>query len=226
MENYRQSFLDKLNGGKVYEEELLNMLLSNAYGGKDYSDLSKALLMRFPGVRAIIGASYGEIISVKGVTESIATYFKTLDLLLKAQSRRKIHIADTEQAFDVAGQRLKRRDCECMEIYFLNARGLVIDIKSFTSRKADRVDVEAGNLLAAITVSKAYSLYFAHNHIDCSASPSPNDDAATQKLIKACELSGVRFVDHIIVSSTGERYSYLKSGRLAELKAKINIKQK
>ena len=224
MKEYRQDFIDKLNGGgRVYEEELLNMLLSNAYGGKDFSALSKALLIRFPGVRAIIEASYEEIISVEGVTESIATYFKTLELLLKAENRREIYIKNSDQAFEVIGQRLKRKDCECAEIYFLNSRGLVIDIKSFTSRKADRVDMEAGNLLSAINLSKAQAIYFAHNHINCPASPSPNDDAATKKLLQACNLSGVKFMDHIIVSSTGDRFSYLESGKLAEFRKLLKL---
>ena len=224
MRKYRKEFIEKLeSGGRIYEEELLNMLLSNAYGGKDFSALSKALLARFPGVRAIIGASYGEIMSVEGMTESIATYFKTLELIINAENRRVLYIKNAEQAFEVAEERFKFKDSECIEMYFLNTRGLVIDIKTFTSKKADRVDVDLGSLLSAITVSKAHAMYFAHNHINCPADPSPKDDNATAKLLQACDLSGVKFLDHIIVSSTGDRFSYLMSGKLSELKRLLKL---
>ena len=225
VKGYRQGFIEKLESGeRIYEEEFLNILLSNAFGGRDFSELSGALLDRFPGVRAIIEASYGEIISVEGVTENIATYFKTLELLLMAESKHAPYIKDSGAAIELVMQRFKRRDSECVEIYFLNARGLVVDIKSFTSHKADRVDVEAGNLISSITLSKAQAIYCAHNHMNYTAAPSANDDKATDKLIQACNLCGINFVDHIIVSSTGEVFSYLKSGRLAELKSRSGLK--
>ena len=216
--------IEKLEGeGRIYEEELLNMLLSNAYGGKDFSALSKALLDRFPGVRAIIEASIEEIMTVEGVTESIATYFKTLELLLRAEDRREVYLKNTEQVFEFAARRLGVKDCECAELYFVNTRGLVVSIKSFTSNKANRVDVETSNLLASVSLPKTQSLYFAHNHVNCPALPSPDDDAATQRLLLACSLSGVKFIDHVIVSALGDRFSYLQSGRLAEIKKSSGV---
>lgn len=224
MKNYRREMIDKLEGeGRIYEEELLNMLLSNAYGGKDFTALSKALLARFPGVRAIIEASFEEIMTVEGVTESIATYFKTLELLQRTEDRREVYIKNTEQAFVLAERRLGGKDSEYAELYFVNARGLVVEVKSFTSHKANRVDVEASKLLATVSVPKSQSLYFVHNHINCHALPSSNDDAATQRIMLACNLNGVKFIDHIIVSAFGDRFSYLQSGRLDEIKRSAGI---
>lgn len=217
-EGFRKKFIEKLDGdGRIYEADLLNILLSNAFGGKDMSQVTEVLLNRFPGVKSVIEAEPEELLAVDGVSSRVVTYLKTLDRAYNLCHKEVLYIRGTEQCFEVAGERFRGKDSECVEIYFVNKSGKVTDIRHYTTKNADRVDVSANEILSVISSSEAHGLYFAHNHVNSPAFPSAADDNATKKIMKACEVCGIIFFDHCIISSTGDRFSYRSSGRIEEL---------
>ena len=217
-DGFRKQFIEKLEGGgRLYETDLLNILLSNAYGGKDMSAVAEALLSRFPGVKAVIEAEPKELLAVEGVSQTVVTYLKTLDRAYNLCHKEEVYIKDTEQCFQVVEERFRGRDSECVEIYFVNKSGRVTDISHYTTKNADRVDISANEILSVISTSDAYGLYFAHNHVNSPATPSGADDNATAKVVRACAMCGIKFFDHCIISSTGDRFSYRMSGRLDRL---------
>lgn len=220
-QGYRREFLERLNSGEELSEcELLNIILSNAYGGRDMSVLSAALLERFPSVSSILDADFAEIMTVKGVSESIAKYLKSLDRARNLFGRDELYISGTAQCFEVAAKRFHGEENENMELYFVNRSGKVTGIKTYTSELPDKVEVAAGALLLEISSSGAYGLYLAHNHINSRANPSRQDNDVTAKLLEACEMCKIIFFDHCIVSSNGERFSYKESGLMEKLKGR------
>ena len=56
------------------------------------------------------------------------------------------------------------------------------------------------------------SVVVAHNHPSGSLTPSPEDRALTRRLAEACELVGVRFLDHVIVTRDAS-YSFADNGK-------------
>lgn len=68
-------------------------------------------------------------------------------------------------------------------------------------------------LLREALLSRAVHLVFCHNHPSGHAQPSTEDDLLTQKIQQACEVVGIRMVDHLIFADTGY-YSYAEEGRL------------
>ena len=56
------------------------------------------------------------------------------------------------------------------------------------------------------------SVIVAHNHPSGSLTPSPEDRALTRRLAEACELVGVRFLDHVIVTRDAS-YSFADNGK-------------
>ncbi|MDE7086974.1 MAG: hypothetical protein K2O67_02155 [Clostridia bacterium] len=218
MSNYRQDFLSKLDGGApLYDEELLKILLSNAFGGKDMSDTAAKLCSYFPSLGAILRADYDEIAAVDGVSKSVAEYLHTVGRLDALINSRPDKISGDDGFLTLAVQRLKDKDCEAVELYFLNKNGKVLDIKTYTSHRTDTINVSAAELMSAISNSGAHKMYCAHNHVIGSCNPSEADDATTLRLISACKICNVIFGDHCIVNSSGEIYSYRKSGKLDEL---------
>ncbi len=221
-QGYRRQYLERLQSGEKFEDgELLNIILSNAYGGRDMSAVAAALLERFPSISAILKADYAEITAVNGVTESVAAYLKSLGLTDKFRKGEELYINDTAQCFAVAAERFRFKKNESVEVYFVNKSGKVTDIKSYTSELPDKVEVAAGKVLLDITASNAYGLYVAHNHLNSSARPSKDDNEVTVKVISACDICKIVFYDHCIVSSNGERFSYKESGMIEKLKAEI-----
>ena len=212
-QGYRQEYLERLQSGEVLSEsELLNIILGNAYGGRDMSAIASALLERFPSVSAILDADYDEIITVEGVPESVAAYLKSIDRARKLFEKDELYIKSTAQCFEVAAKRFRGEKNENMELYFVNRSGKVTAVKSYTSALPDKVEVSSGTLLSGISLSNAYGLYLAHNHINSRANPSKSDNDVTAKLIEACQMCKIIFFDHCIVSSNGDRFSYKESG--------------
>lgn len=218
-QGYRRQYLERLQSGeKLEESELLNIILGNAYGGRDMSVIADALLERFPSISAILKADFAELTSVRGVTESVAAYLKSLALTKNFNKSDELQIDGTEKCFCVAAERFRGKKYECVEIYFVNKSGKVTDIKSYTSELPAKVEVAAGELLLDISSSNAHGLYVAHNHINSSAKPSKDDNDVTARIISACEICKIIFYDHCVVSSNGERFSYKESGMLETLK--------
>lgn len=218
-QGYRRQFLERLESGeKLEESELLSIILSNAYGGRDMSAVAAALLERFPSIKAVLKADFAEITSVNGVSESVAAYLKSLGLTENFCKNDELYIDGTAQCFALAAERFRYKKNENVEIYFLNKSGKVTDIKSYTSELPDKVEVAAGELLLDISSSNAYGLYVAHNHLNSSAEPSKDDNDVTKKIITACEICKIVFYDHCIVSSNGDKFSYKESGLMQKLK--------
>lgn len=53
----------------------------------------------------------------------------------------------------------------------------------------------------------AAAIIVAHNHPSGNCTPSESDRALTKKLEMACDLVGIRFVDHIVVGK-GDYFSF------------------
>ena len=219
MSEFRKGYLERLNfNGPVSELELLTMMLGNAFGGKDMSELARTLLSRFPSVKAILEADIEEITAMGDVPERVAVYFKTVSYIRRFMPQEDVYLNNSQDCLDFIATRFRGRSNESVEIYFLNKKNKVIEIKTYTTRNASRVDVAASEIVGVIVRTQAQGVYFAHNHVNCPATPSAQDDSVTKKLIAACTGCGKVFYDHCIISSTGDKFSYRQSGKYEALK--------
>ena len=216
---YRSKFIEQLEGGGVlYERDILNIILSNAYGGKDMSATADKLLARFPGVHSILTADLEEILAVDGVSEKVALYLVTLGTAVKRSEQNDIKsIKNGEEFLDMLAGRFGGYDNEVAEFYFVNSRGKAVYTTRYTSGNADEVKMRTDEFISFITQNKPYGLYIAHNHVNCASRPSIADDDLTRKIATVCEACGVKLFDHAIINSEGEVFSYSISGRLNEI---------
>ena len=64
-EGHRRRMYQKLkNGDNLYEHEVLEMLLFNAYPRKNTNPVAHELLERFPSISAVLSADIDELMSV------------------------------------------------------------------------------------------------------------------------------------------------------------------
>ena len=216
---YRSEFIQKLDGdGALYEKDVLNIMLSNAYNGKDMSGVAEKLLARFPSVKAVLDATLDEILAVDGVSEKVALYLKTVGTVCALEEDKKISSIKNEEEFkNVLKLAFYGADNEYVKFFVVNSRGKIINTKTYTSGNADKVEMPTDEFLSLITCNKPYGLYLAHNHINCSCRPSASDDEVTRKIAMLCKACKVKLCDHAIINSDGEIFSYASSGRLEEL---------
>ena len=221
--SFRQEFIDKLDSDdRLFECDVLNMLLSNAYGGKDMTAVAMRLLERFPSIRAMAAADYNQLKAVDGVTDGIALYLLSLNKLLSASEEGGGIIKNSDDCLKFARSRFCDKDSEWAEFIFVNRAYKVTEVKQFGSYLTDRVNVPLKSIMAMISVSKAYGLYFVHNHVNFPPLPSKTDDMSTAKIALACDACGIKFFDHIILGEDDKSYSYKAEGRIEEVKAKYS----
>lgn len=73
--------------------------------------------------------------------------------------------------------------------------------------------VDVAEVLQVALKVNALALVLGHNHPSGTNSPSREDEAVTNKLKQSCELMGIRFLDHLIITSE-KYYSFTDEGKI------------
>ncbi|MGN1061162.1 MAG: JAB domain-containing protein [Candidatus Coproplasma sp.] len=210
--DFRKDCIEKFNGGYLYDREVLNVLLSNAFTGMDTVALSDELLYVFPSVSAVLEADYAALMAVSGMTKPVAEYLVALGKAQKLCVQPLTFIGDSDGLIKYGITRCRGADCEEAELYCVNKSGRVIARYVYKSNHMKKVELNFRTVAADITASGASGFYLLHNHVYGAVFPSDSDDVFTAKLLAVFSQGGVRFLDHCIVGER-EGFSYLKSGR-------------
>jgi DNA repair protein RadC len=99
---------------------------------------------------------------------------------------------------------------EVMAAVFLDARNRGIGHIVPFAGTLQRTSVEPRPLLVAALHLNASGLILAHNHPSGDPSPSAEDLAFTKRLQEACEIVGLRLVDHLILGGAARWASVLR----------------
>jgi DNA repair protein RadC len=201
--------------------KLLAIILRTGKEGTNAEELSKRLLNHFKTLREIDSAPISEIYKMDGIGHAKAVQIKAaLELgkrLYKEEAEKKKRI---EKADDVIGY-----VAEYYGPYLRDAKKeffhvILLDIKN---KPIHNVEISKGSLNAAIvdpkeiikeaTLRSAASIILVHNHPSGETEPSSEDIDITNRVIQACDLVGIKVLDHIIIGKNKEDYlSFAKVG--------------
>ncbi len=210
----REEYLRYLDGSeRAYGTELIKIVLCNAFGEKA-AGVASALSARFPSAVSVLEADYNELLAVDGVTPAIAAYLKCVGMLIKQTRPEELRLKGGSAFENLVRKRLGEAENEVMEFYLVDKDKWVTDIKTFSSGRFNRAEISAMDILGYFAGDGVCAMCFAHNHVGCGAEPSPEDDATTEKLKRACEAFGIEFIDHCIVGQGGSVYSYAAHKRI------------
>jgi len=73
--------------------------------------------------------------------------------------------------------------------------------------------VNPRDVLRAAVAEAASAVIVIHNHPSGDPKPSVDDHRVTQRIKQACDITGIRLLDHIVVGEEGY-YSFADSGEL------------
>lgn len=68
--------------------------------------------------------------------------------------------------------------------------------------------VHPREVMKTAILSNSNSIMIAHNHPSGSLEPSTEDKNTTDRLIKVCEILGIKLLDHIIIGSNDKYFSF------------------
>lgn len=216
------------NGDGLYEHELLEILLFNAYPRVNTNPIAHALLNAFGSIAGVLNAEVDELCAVDGVGESVALYLKCIGECTKNTPKNSAGVAvlkSYEDFKDFVRIRLRGRNEEVLELYCLEKSGKVKKISCFTSNEQNKVNVYTEKVASVITINKPYGLVIAHNHLSGSSEPSFNDDRFTGEVQVMCSMNGIQLYDHCIYASDNNIFSYFTSGKIDKIKSDYSFER-
>ena len=96
----------------------------------------------------------------------------------------------------------------------LNGAHEVIKVHHITKGLVNKTIVHPRECFHPIIKDLAVAVIFVHNHPSGSALSSPEDDQITKNMSMAAEILGINMLDHIIITSKENYYSYRQDGKL------------
>jgi len=188
---------------KVSDAELLAILLR--VGGIEVTaiDLARHLLQKFGSFRGIDSQSITELCTVTGIGPAKATMIKAAFeigkrlYLERAESSPKI--SSSEDIYQMFRLYVQDIDREIFKIVLVTSRNQIILEKTLFEGSLSESLVAPREVVKEGINHAAAGLIFVHNHPSGDPSPSNEDKRITQRLKMACELVGIRVLDHVII---------------------------
>jgi len=115
---------------------------------------------------------------------------------------------DVAQAFTF----LRDRDREEFWIAAVDQRHAIIGTHQASVGSLSASLVHPREILKPLVLASAAACILVHNHPSGDPTPSPDDEAITTRLIRACALLGIRVLDHVIVGAS--HYSFADAGKI------------
>lgn len=217
---------EKLSGGdKLFDHEILEMILYNVYRQGDTNGIAHDLLNRFVSIRGVFSADPKELMTVDGVGESAAYYLATLGKCFERVSSVEwlASLKNRDEVKKLVKMRFRGKPEEYLELYLLARSGKVKRIITFTSEDINKVVLTAEKIVEIISLVKPAGLIAAHNHINGSSLPSENDFNFTKELQMICSMNNVDLIDHLIYAGDDNIFCFSDNDCLAGIKNRFSM---
>lgn len=184
--------------------ELLAVLVGTGYKGKSYRDVAKGLLREIRRLLVDDSLEVGALRKVDGVGESKACKILAgIELGKRLYSvQEEVVIGDTSTAGDHLKEmaRLKK---EQVRVLYLDGRYMLVADRVVAVGALNTVSLEPREILSPALELNCVNIVVAHNHPSGNASPSIEDIRFTKRLRDACDIVGIRLLDHLVITKSG-----------------------
>lgn len=218
-----RELLAKEGAEKLNCAKLLAILLGTGCKGCSAEELARRLLNRFGSIRKLDSASFSELCAVEGVGLAKAAQIKSALELGKRFSREKARkLRSISSPSDVMkyvsglySPYLGNSDKEQFSLILVDNRNRPISNIELCRGSSVAAIVDTREVLGEALRNSASGIVLVHNHPCGDPEPSPEDIAMTDSVMKACEVVGLRFIDHIIILNGRKKCtSFMEKGLL------------
>jgi DNA repair protein RadC len=185
------------------DAELLAIFLRTGVTGKTAVDLSRELLARFGGLRALLAASQTEFCAAPGLGG--AKYAQLQAVLemgrrqLEEGLRRGVTLSSPKDVEMYLHARLGDRKQEVFCCLFLDNCHRVLAFEELFYGTINGTAVYAREIVRRGLFHNAAAVILVHNHPSGVAEPSRADEALTMGLKQALALVDIRVLDHMVI---------------------------
>ena len=182
-------------------------------------DLARILIDKFGNFRELDSASISELQSIKGIGPAKSAQMKAaLEIgkrFLRQKTEPKEKIKSVEDVFNYYKPYLRDLKKEVFKVMLLDGRNKIIKDVTISEGSLTKSIVHPREVIKEATKESAAALIFVHNHPSGESKPTKDDIEITERLIKACDIVGIRVLDHIIIGAN-DYYSFADEGLIKE----------
>lgn len=202
-ERLRQRFLNS-ECDRLYEHELLELLLFYARPVVNTNNIAHALTDQFGSVGKVLSADRDELQNVKGVGSGGALFIKLmndlgLDYLRRVNSYETL--STHEQFFDFFTEQFSGSDARICTILCLGSRSELTDTITLPTNDICSGTVSQKELAAMLLRNGTVRVCLGINHGSGLSLPNDNDYLAANTVARLLSAVGIAFEDCIIVGS-------------------------
>ena len=169
------------------------------------------------GVGEILGMTFEDLSGIAGIGKAKASQLLCIAELSrrmwKAEHEYRTEFSTPEAVADYYMQEMRSLEVEELHVMFLDTRNRLLGEKMMTRGTVNMSVFSAREILIEALRRKAVNIAMVHNHPTGDTQPSKHDQEATESVKKACDIVGVRLIDHVIIGR-GAYYSFHESGEL------------
>ncbi len=201
--------------------KLLAIILRTGKEGTSAEELSKRLLNKFGTLRAIDSVPISDIRKIDGIGPAKAAQIKAAFELGKrlykesAQKQKKIKKPDDviNYVAEYYGPYLRDVKKESFNVILLDIKNKPIHNIEISKGSINASIVDPKEIIKESTLKSASSIILVHNHPSGETEPSADDIKLTNNIVDACNVVGIKVLDHIIIGKNKEDYySFANAG--------------
>jgi len=201
--------------------KLMAIILRTGKEGTSAEELSKRLLNKFKTLREIDSSPISEICKMDGIGPAKVSQIKaSLELGKRfykesAQKQKRIKKADDVIGYvaEYYGPYLRDAKKESFNVILLDIKNKPIHNIEIGKGSINASIVDPKEIIKEATIKSASSIILVHNHPSGDTEPSSEDINLTNRIIDACNIVGIKVLDHVIIGKNEEDYySFAKWG--------------
>lgn len=190
---------------KLSNAELLAIIIKCGTKDENSIDIANRILLITQNLNEIKEISITELMQIKGIGEVKAIQLKAMCELTNRMSTNNqtlnIKIKNPKDAFELLKEEMKFKKQETIKALVLNTKNIVIKKLDVVTGDSNHASVSIKQILAENVRLQAPKILIAHNHPSGDPTPSKLDFIFTYNLIDACNLFGIKLLDHIVIGN-------------------------
>ena len=124
----------------------------------------------------------------------------------------KVH--NSKGLVDFLHSQLDDWDREIFLVIHLDTKNQIIDICTASIGSLSASITHPREIWCYAVRNQSAAVIFVHNHPSGEAAPSHEDRDCTDRLVKAGKILGIKVLDHLIIGSYGNYFSFAEAGLL------------
>jgi len=198
--------LERLGAGSLGDNELLALVLGHGAAKNGALDLANDVLTAAGGLHGLARASVDELRRIPGIgaaraSQLLAAVEAGRRTLVRSR-RERPQIMEPRNAAELLIPQFGSKRVEHFGVLLLDTKHRVIRTSVVSVGSLDASVVHPREVFREATMVGAAAMVLFHNHPSGDPTPSHDDVALTERLMRAGELMGIYVIDHVIVAES------------------------